>query len=690
MVRPSETHAALPQRPLPVLLVDRDTCVDFSKSSRREWLETDGTGGFAMGTVSGANTRRYHGLLVASLKPPVDRYVLLAKVDETVVSDGSLVCLGSNQYPGTVFPKGYENLRSFRLDPFPIWTFEASGIVIEKKFFLVHGQKTAVLRYRASRACRILIHPFLAFRDYHALGRANGHFDPALRKKEIDHRLELEVRPYSDLPAMRLVSNGVSFQEDGCWHHQTEYLEELERGFDFREDLYRIGTIALDVGPGRDGYVVATIADDPVTNSMSIEEVEAHESSRRRSQWEDPFVARLEHAADQFLVRRSDGSLTAIAGYPWFTDWGRDTMIALPGLLLARKMYPETRAVLDGFLEHLDRGLIPNRFPDAGGAKPEYNTADATLWLFQAGHRYLEATSDIAFLRHKLYPAGKDILFWHERGTQYGIGVDPRDHLLVAGGEGTQLTWMDARVGDRVVTPRHGKPVEINALYYNALRLMARWARDLGDAPAALAYDAQAASVAESFQRLFWNRERGCLYDVVSDGIADARVRPNQIFAVGLPYPLLTPAQQRQVVDTVESSLLTHVGLRTLARGEDGYTPYYHGSAEQRDGAYHQGTVWPWLLGPFVRAYLRAHGKTRGNVAYCRALFRGIELHLNEGCLGTVSEVFDAEAPFSPGGAPAQAWSVAELLSVLTAELADDEVVSGAGRPSKGEWADAR
>jgi predicted glycogen debranching enzyme len=350
-------------------------------------------------------------------------------------------------------------------------------------------------------------------------------------------------------------------------------------------------------------------------------------------------------------------------------------MIALPGLLIARGRLEEARQVIQGFLRHVDKGIIPNRFPDRG-EQPEYNTADATLWMFQAVHSYLEAGGDVTFVRDEFYPAAKKILLWHDRGTHHGIAVDEMDLLLSAGDEGTQLTWMDAKVNGQVITPRNGKPVEVNALYYNALRLMAQWAKKFGEAEQATIYEQHAAVVESSFADAFWNESRGCLYDVITPRGPDPRLRPNQIFAVSLPFPLLSATQRRSVVRVVEAELLTPVGLRTLARGELGYRPHYLGGPVERDSAYHQGVVWPWLLGPFIRAYLRAFARNPQTLWYCRGLLHGLEEHLGQACLGTISEIFEAESPFRPVGAPAQAWSVAELFQVLTAELSESDETS--------------
>jgi predicted glycogen debranching enzyme len=368
---------------------------------------------------------------------------------------------------------------------------------------------------------------------------------------------------------------------------------------------------------------------------------------------------------DPFLVRRADGNRTIIAGYPWFTDWGRDTMISLPGLLIAPGRLEEAREILETFLARLNNGLLPNRFSDAAGGLPEYNTGDATLWMFQALRQWLEAGGDRGFLRDKFYPAAREIIEWHRRGTHYNIHVDPEDHLLFAGWPGTQLTWMDAKVGDWVVTPRHGKPVEINALWHGALRLMSEWAQELQDAPRAQEYREEADAVEAGFRRRFWNESRQCLYDVITADGPVTKVRPNQIFAVSLPHALLDRDQQQAVVRTVERQLLTPVGLRTLERGDPEYKPHYQGSPWERDAAYHQGTVWPWLLGPFVDAYLNAFGKTPETLEFCRGLIESLEAEAaKSGCVNSIAEIYDAEEPRRPRGCPAQAWSVAEAARV--------------------------
>jgi glycogen debranching enzyme len=591
-------------------------------SPDREWLETNGTGAFAMGTVAGINTRRYHALLVASLRPPAERYVLLSRFEEEVVVGGRTFALACCQYPGNLVNGGQELLEEFRDEPCATWRYNLGGLRFERQIYLVPGRQAVVARYRADAPMTLHLRPFLAYRDYHSLRHA-------------------ESSPYAGLPPLEFRSKAV-FAPDPKWYYNIEYLTELERGLDFREDQFTPGILTIHLNPGEWTPVCA-----------SIDGAEATDPGPKR----DPFV-----------VRRADGKATILAGYPWFTDWGRDTMISLPGLLITPGFLDAAREVIEGFLQFRSQGIIPNRFPDAGET-PEYNTADATLWMFQAVRAWLQAGGDRAFLRDEFYPAAQEIIDWHRRGTWYNIAVDPVDHLLAAGSQNTQLTWMDAKVTDAkggawVVTPRHGKPVEINALWHAALSLMADWARILGD-PAEAEFRAQAAQVRDSFRAAFWNSRRACLYDVLAPEGPVAKLRPNQIFAVSLPFGLLEGDQQQAVVRIVERELLTSVGLRTLERADPDYHPRYQGSPVERDGAYHQGTVWPWLTGPFIDAYLTAFGKTQANLAYCRNLIVKLEEETaHAGCIGSIAEIYDAEEPRRPRGCPAQAWSMAEVARV--------------------------
>ena len=569
-----------------------------------EWLETNGTGAFAMGTVAGLNTRRYHALLVASLRPPTERYVLLSRFEEEAVVNGRTFALYCCQYPGKLVDQGGELLADFHDEPCATWRYNLHGVMLERQIYLVPGRQAVVVRYRSDKALTLRIRPFLAYRGYHSLRHADS-------------------SPYAGLPQLEFRSQAI-FAADPKWYYNIEYLAELDRGLDFREDQFTPGVLTVDLKPGAWTPVCASIDGTDATEP----------SSRKR---------------DPFIVRRADGKPTIIAGYPWFTDWGRDTMISLPGLLIAGGDLKDAREIIEGFLQFRKQGIIPNRFPDSGET-PEYNTADATLWMFQAVRAWLKASGDRAFLRDVFYPAAKEIVEWHVHSS------DPRDGLLSVG---PQLTWMDTKF-----TPRSGKPVEINALWHAALCLMAEWGKTLND-PGAETYRAEAAKVRDRFRASFWNPQRQCLYDVLTPEGPDAKLRPNQIFAVSLPFDLLERDRQRSVVQIVQRELLTPVGLRTLEPGDPDYKPRYQGSPAERDAAYHQGTVWPWLLGPFVDAYLTAFGRSPENLAYCHGLITNLEAEsAQRGCAGSIAEIYDAEQPRYPRGCPAQAWSVAEVARV--------------------------
>ena len=647
------------------ILIDQDECRDYSRSVCLEWFETDGTGSYAMGTVAGPNTRRYHGLLVAALAPPVQRNLLLAKVEERVSIDGEEHDLATNQYPATIYPRGFERLHEFRLDPFPIWTWQLGSDTITRKVFLVRNERACVIQYDASCDCTLTVRPLLAFRDYHALTHANSGINGAVER----HEGFLSIQLYPSLPALILNHSTAEFIEDGVWIYNLEYPIERERGMDDHEDLYSPGWFRFEVKKGETAWIVAAIDPDRRYDLNDIQRVEQEHRKARSISGTSPFEVRLEAAANQFRACREDGRPTIMAGFPWFADWGRDTMISLPGLLIHRGLLDEARQVIEGFLYHLNQGLIPNHFPDVGA--PHYNTCDATLWMFHAVWSYVEHGGEIKWVRETFYPAAKSILGWHLRGTLYGIHMDERDGLLEAISHGIQLTWMDAKVGDWVVTPRQGKPVEVNALWYNVLRMTRIWAAEFGDSDYAHTLGQLGDQVGASYTEKFWNPERNCLYDVLGPNGPDPKVRPNQLFAVSLPFALLDVPRQQAVVSICRDKLLTPYGLRSLAPDDPDYKAHYSGDRVERDSAYHQGTAWPWLLGPFVTAYLRAFGRTTEHIAYCRQLTSKLEPQLLVAGLGTLSEVHGGDEPHLPGGCIAQAWSVAELLRLLRTELAD-------------------
>lgn len=652
-----------------LITIDEIACRDYSKSSQLEWLETNGLGSFASGTVSGANTRRYHGLLVASLHPPVDRFLTLSKLEETVLVGKQYFELAVNQFPQTLNPKGHYLIQEFGLDPFPRWIYNVNGLLLEKVLFMLPGENTTVVRYRLlkpeeDRFAVLALRPFVAFRDYHSLAKEN---DTIQRSPVTEEPGLLQLRPYDGLPMLTLCHNAIGFTVRPDWYRRFEYLEESNRGLDFSEDLFTHGYFSFDLSSKNPlAFVVATLNKKGIVTGRQVEDWEAQERARRQAirthpDSVDPFAQQLQLAADAFVIRRADGASSVIAGYHWFTDWGRDTMISLPGLALTTRRFELAESILSSFLKYADQGMLPNRFPDRDGP-PEFNTVDATLWLFHAAHDYFLATDDLTFLREDAFPKLEEIVDWHLKGTRYGIRMDPADGLLQAGEPGVQLTWMEAKVGDWVVTPRQGKAVEVNALWHNAMRVMEVFSRRLKNEERTDFYQQRALAIQKSFSQIFWNTDANCLFDCIQDGAPDRKIRPNQIFAVSLPFPLLSLDRAQAVVHVVQQKLLTPYGLRSLAPDDPDYRPIYRGNRYERDSAYHQGTVWPWLIGPFVDAYLNAFGESPESVRYLKSLFDGFRQHLSEAMLGTISEIFDAEAPHTPRGCGAQAWSVAEVL----------------------------
>ena len=646
---------------------DETICRDLALSARREWLETNGLGGYASSTISGMHTRRYHGLLVAAAKPPVGRMVLLSKIEETLIVDGRAYELSVNRYPGVVHPQGHLYLKQFRLDPFSVFVYEIDGLQLEKSVFMVHGENTTVIQYELlGRAgnCSLELRPLIAFRDYHATTHENSALNPAI---EIEGG-NLRIAPYGGLPPLYLAHNAGDVSEAGAWYRNLEYDLERERGLDYLEDLYNPCALVLDLRGSPRQTVIASTEPHAIQSADALlgSEIERRKGILARSAGLPSFVQRLTQAADQFVVRRGEQS-TVIAGYHWFSDWGRDTMIALPGLSLSTGHPELARSILLAFAASVDRGMLPNRFPDAGEA-PEYNTVDATLWFFEAARAYLAHTGDLEFIRTSLYGVFENIVAWHERGTRFGIRVD-NDGLLLAGEPGVQLTWMDAKVGDWVVTPRQGKAVEIQALWHNALRVMEDLARRLGDATASARYRELAERAQASFAKLFWNYSEGCLYDVVDGDARDGSIRPNQILAVSLFHRMVTPDQAAGVVRSVERHLLTPFGLRSLSPSDPQYQGRYEGGPRSRDGAYHQGTVWPWLMGPFLKAYVEVNGRSPEARKQAGEWLSELSSYIENEGVGQISEVFDGDAPHRPGGCIAQAWSVAELLRSCTEDV---------------------
>ena len=689
--RPSTTPTgtgAAPRNPTPDGLVEN------------EWLVTNGIGGYASGTVRGAAARRYHGWLVAALPNPLGRVVMLSELSEQVtLPDGRTVELGGGadaapEEHGAGHPVGFRLVQGL-----PVWRYDLRGTVVEKRVVLLHGQNTVHVTYAVaggSDGVTLHVRPSLSLRRHDTLVDGDAHATYSLHVW--GSRYEIHGDP--TFPALKLT---VWARDEAFVVHQRDiglvvYRMEESRGYHERGGLWSPGCFRFPLHPGDSATLAASTEDWEAVEALPPADAELAERLRRQRllQAAPPSVrehaADLVLAADQFIVTPAgraedraraaaagESAYTVIAGYHWFTDWGRDTMISLEGLCLLTGRFREAGSILRMFANHVRDGLIPNLFPE-GDSQGLYHTADATLWFFHAIGRYVEATGDRHTLRAVL-PTLLDVVEHHVGGTAFGIGVDPADGLLRAGAPGCQLTWMDAKVDDWVVTPRRGKPVEINALWYQALRLLERWTRE-ERLPSRLDLGTLADDVQSSFNRRFWHEDGRYLLDVVDgeDG-DDASFRPNQIFAVSLPHAVLRPERWRPVVEGVRERLLTPVGLRTLAPGSEGYQPAYHGDLRARDAAYHQGTVWPWLIGPFVDAWTKTFPERRAEAA---AMLTPLRAHLHEAGIGTVSEIFDAEAPYLPRGCVAQAWSVAELLRATVATRPAEAFPSGNGAGEAG------
>jgi predicted glycogen debranching enzyme len=615
----------------------------------REWLEPDGLGGFASGTVSGIRTRRYHAILLVATAPPSGRMVLVNGFEAWIESGSHNVALTSQRYaPDFVCQDGADRIREFKIDPWPRWIYALpEGREIEHGILVQPGRAATILYWRllGGAGCTLAVRPLMSGRDYHSLHHQNPGFN--FMPQITDQRVV--IHPYNSMP-------GVAFQSSAAYRHQPDwyrnffYTEEQARGLDCIEDLAAPGIFRWDLSKDEATLTVA------MENELiaDVARIRDDEQSRRAK-----FSSRLHRAADAYIVKRRGGK-TIIAGYPWFTDWGRDTFIAMRGLCIATGRLDDARAILLEWSGAVSEAMLPNRFPDYGEA-PEYNAVDASLWYIIAVYEFLRANPKITDAERKqLLASVNAILEGYSKGTRYRIHCDD-DGLIAAGEPGVQLTWMDAKVGDWVVTPRIGKPVEIQALWLNALKL----ASGTGDQ-----WKLRYGRGKSSFIARFWDETRGCLNDVVDSdhvvGKIDRAFRPNQIFAIGgLPFALIEGPHARRIVDAVEQRLLTPIGLRSLAPGEPGYKPHYGGDGRQRDAAYHQGTVWPWLMGPFIEAWVRVRGETAAAKAEARKRFLAPLLaHLDDAGLGHLPEIADAEPPYTPRGCPFQAWSAAEALRI--------------------------
>jgi len=641
----------------------------FEEATEKEWLETNGVGGYASSTSVGANTRQQHGLLVVPHEETGLRYVMVAKVEETLRIGGRSYDLSCNRYPGVVHPQGHLLLAEFRVDPIPTYVYEVAGVVLEKKVFMLHSAQTVAVSYQirsAPASVELVVSPMVAARSCHTLALENYGIGKA-RETRPDL---LVYRAYQTVPVLYFSHNADVTVDCAVWYRQFEYDKEAARGQPFREDLFVPFRLSYTMRPGRTAALLVS-TEESVPAAAGVESLEAEERNRRAafvmaSTPRDTLEASLVAASDDFLIAGKDSRTGILSGYHGCSEHGRDALIALPGLTLVTGRFCKAREILSTVSEYFCRGMLPSGFDERTGT-PEYASADASLWFIWAVHRYLSYTSDYEFVRDKLYGKMVEAIEYYRKGNGRGV-VMARDGLLEAGTPTKQLTWMNASVGTTPVTPRHGKAIEICALWYNALKVVAELARRFDDERAHRL--ATLATVAKrSFSVTFWNEEKGCLYDCIRDGEPDVSIRPNQIFAVSLPYATLEGDRAARVVDCVQKELLTPFGLRTLSPQDPQYRGRYEGDTPSRARAYHQGTVWAWLLGPFITAYVRVHGRTPASVNEARGFIEAFRGHLRDAGVGTISELFDGDPPHRPGGCIASALSVAELLRAYREDI---------------------
>lgn len=678
----------------------------------REWLVTNGMGSFASGGILGANTRRYHGLLIASLDAPVRRTVMFTRMDEVVEVGGERVELATNHWAGGhVAPQGYKHLKAFTNRPTPTWVYAITGGVIVKQVMMQPKKQQVVVGYtwipdgESKDSVKLTLHMLANYRDFHSPTRGANEW----RFEQHISGNGVNVKAFDSARGLRISFDEGSYKGDGSWYWNYQWPREWERGLDDREDNYHLGALEVELTAGKTftvcGSLLAPLGDElptaeHVSATNALKAVVGHQKEllRLAGNPKSAFLRNLVLACDQFVVdRKSTQAHSIIAGYHWFGDWGRDSMISMPGLTLTTGRADVARGILKTFGRYVSQGMLPNYFPDSG-QEPEYNTLDATLWWAWSLYKYHQATGDLKFVKEQL-PLLDSVVDWHRKGTRHHIKLDESDGLVAGGEPGVQLTWMDAKCGDFVVTPRQGKAVEINALWYNLLKTLEFFHRALAPVGAGAArslhQSAEADGVgattlsavvdnaaADTYARLaektrqgfaqFWNSERGCFYDVIrDDGSKDSSIRPNQLFALSLPFQCVTAEQAKSALEVVEKELLTPKGMRTLEPKDPEYKGIYgcgHASANQylRDITYHQGTVWPWLLGAWVDARIKVHGSDESNKSFVREKLNGLEAHMTqEGCVGSISEIFDGDAPHRDRGCIAQAWSVAELTRVL-------------------------
>ena len=645
-----------------MLTKDKTVLNNYDEAVQDEWLETNGLGGWAGSSIIGCNTRRYHGLLVAATVPPTERMNLVNKLDETIILSNQRFDLSTNDYGDVISPQGYQYLSSFKKDLFPEWIYEVNGIKLTKTIAMVHGENTTLIIYKVEKANEPFILellPLISARGYHSLQHA---YNNIFWDVQFENGI-FKNQPFYGAPNIYLSVPGATYKHDPHWFYRFNYAVEKYRGLDFEEDLFNHGMFTLELKEGDSlGIIIST--EDPQNRNVHIllEQENLRRKDLIKSYEKNETLQQLILAADQFIVKRDEDLKTVIAGYHWFTDWSRDTMISLPGLCLSTARYEDAKKIIAAFAKNVSMGMLPNRFTD-NNEPPEYNNVDGTLWYFVAIYKYLEHTNDTEFILKEILPVLKNIIDWHFKGTRYNIHVD-EDGLLYAGEKGVQLTWMDAKIGDWVVTPRMGKPVEIQALWYNTLNIFSKLLEMNGQEEDARIVCIDANKAKKSFLQKFWFEEGHYLYDVIDEKEnPDATLRPNQLFAISLPFALIEGEQAEAVLKIMEEQLYTPVGLKSLPKSDVHYVPVYGGDTYHRDSSYHEGTVWSWLLGPYIDALMKSESENKK--AKAKKVIEDFKYHLNEGCIGSVSEIFDADEPHHPRGCVAQAWGVAEILRVI-------------------------
>jgi predicted glycogen debranching enzyme len=638
----------------------KDDWRTFEHGIEKEWLVTNGLGGYASATLIGANTRKYHGLLIASLAPPVQRTLLLAKLDERVEAKEHVYNLATNQTVGGVTESGYVHLQWAQIENFPLFVYAFADIIIHKQVFMIFEENTTVILYRVHNGefpALLKLTPLVNCRDFHwTVQRGRVGFN----QRATFQGITIQADPVT--PFLNLYCSAGKYEPREDWFCNMFYSREKERGLSAVEDHYMPGCFIIPLEPMEDKIVtfIATVEELYTLDGQALLEVETRRVQRlvERAGLKDDLGRRLVQAADAFIVhRQSTNAKSIIAGYHWFNDWGRDAMIALPGLTLVTGRFEDAREILSTFAHYCKDGLLPNMFPDPG-QEPLYNTVDAPLWFFQAVYKYLQYTKDYRFVRQEIYEVLKDIIDCYIKGTHFNIKMD-EDGLIQAGSPGVQLTWMDARIDEWVVTPRHGKPVEISALWYNALHVLKDLAYQFGDN---FPYSSLLAKIRKNFLKEFWYAPGGYLYDVVGGEGKDPALRPNQVFALSLAHTMIEPEYGRQIIRRLWQELYATYGLRSLARSHPDYKGMYTGDRVERDGAYHQGTVWSWLIGPFITAFRRLNDYSPASRIQAARFIAPFRTHLKAHGIGFISEIFDGNEPVIPRGSIAQAWGVAEVL----------------------------